>query len=499
MGGTKGIVDIQVKGGGELFDKARLVLFLLLVETSILEHDDITLLGGIDNLFDFLTNAVRGESHFLSEQLSHALSTGSEGELVFGTILGATQVGADSDNGTLFLEVLNGGDRHADTGVVRDGLSIQRDINITTDKDLLSLEVGIRQIFNRLFGLELNKRHRSHVADAESGGRGESTGGADSGGEGKDGSGMGAVSALARPQESQFRWPAREAQIPSLVAQHLGPGLAAPPAELLELLGSSAESVELLRGGGGKKKRDDVRVLLRQPMAMGDLGALQAELRQRLLQSSDATLRDGAHRVEVVPGGVSLGAAAEPREGVVVVDTDVISMLFKDDTRAVLLRDVLARQERRLISFQTAAELHAWILLRHFSEARIERLEAMLSNYEVVWPDNLTCLLWAQLIDHGRANGRPTGPQDAWVAATALRHGARICTNNLKDYDYLPGVRFLHLHELPAADVRDGAMQVAWCRRQRCSLSTGLIAVAVAALGSAGLAVGARRLWRDNT
>jgi len=247
-----------------------------------------------------------------------------------------------------------------------------------------------------------------------------------------------------RPQnEKRFHWPAKHALVPTLVAQNFGPGLTAPPPELLKTLGDAVAATELQLGGIGKKKRDDVFVELRSPMPMAQLGALQLEVRARLLLSEDALSREGAHRVELVPGGVSLGAAAEPQEGVVVVDTDALSMLFKGDTRGVALRALLETQDRRLISFQTVAELHAWILLRHFSEDRIRRLEAMLAGYEVIWPDHLTCLLWAQLIDHGRAHGRPTGPQDAWVAATALRHGARVCTNNFKDYDYLPGMRFL--------------------------------------------------------
>lgn len=248
---------------------------------------------------------------------------------------------------------------------------------------------------------------------------------------------------LAGPADC-FKWPATEALVPALVVQNFVEGLEAPPLEVLAVLGSQAKG-HVIRsgGGGGQRKRDDVLVELDVPVPLGQLGLWQEELRTRLASATDARHRERAAYVELVPAAVTLGAAATPLDGVTVVDTDAVSMLFKGDTRSEAFQGLLAQQDRRLIAFQTVAELHAWILLRHFPEAKIRRLEDMLKGFEVVWPDNLTCLLWAQLIDHGRANGRPVGAQDCWVAATALRHGATVCTCNTKDYAYLPGVRFL--------------------------------------------------------
>merc|ERR1712079_970302 len=40
--------------------------------------------------------------------------------------------------------------------------------------------------------------------------------------------------------------------------------------------------------------------------------------------------------------------------------------------------------------------------------------------------------------------------QDCWVAAAALRHGACLCTTNLKDFDYFPGLR-IATSEAPCA------------------------------------------------
>ena len=49
----------------------------------------------------------------------------------------------------------------------------------------------------------------------------------------------------------------------------------------------------------------------------------------------------------------------------VVVDTDVVSFLFKDDSRAELYLPLL-RNRDLLISFMTEAELEQWILLANW-------------------------------------------------------------------------------------------------------------------------------------
>lgn len=166
VGSSESVVDVKVEGLGELLDESRLVLGLLLVETSVLEHDHISLLGRVDDLLDFLTNAVRGKGDLLSEKLSHALSARSKGELVLWSILGASQVRADSDDGALALQVLNGGDGRTDTSVVSDLLAIERDVHVASNKDLLSLQVLLGEVLNGHLGLQLEKRRSSDAAHA---------------------------------------------------------------------------------------------------------------------------------------------------------------------------------------------------------------------------------------------------------------------------------------------------------------------------------------------
>jgi len=88
-------------------------------------------------------------------------------------------MGAYSDNGTLTLQVLNSGDRRTDTGIISDLTSVKRNIDITTDEDLLALKLSVGEVFDGLFGLKF-KVERSRGSSAKSKSRG-------GGGEGRNG------------------------------------------------------------------------------------------------------------------------------------------------------------------------------------------------------------------------------------------------------------------------------------------------------------------------
>ena len=157
VGRTESIIDEKVEGGGELLNKFRIILFLFFVETSIFEHDDITFLGSINNLGNFLTNAIWSKSDWLAKELSHTDSARTEGELVLRAALGSSQMGANGDNSTLAHQELNSWNGGTDTSIIGDGLSVEWDIHVATDKDLLSLQLIIGEVCNRLLGLKLDE------------------------------------------------------------------------------------------------------------------------------------------------------------------------------------------------------------------------------------------------------------------------------------------------------------------------------------------------------
>jgi tRNA(fMet)-specific endonuclease VapC len=126
----------------------------------------------------------------------------------------------------------------------------------------------------------------------------------------------------------------------------------------------------------------------------------------------------------------------------VVLDTDVVSYLFKKDTRAGLYQKHLAGH-RWVISFMTAAELDLWALRHRWGEARKARMEQHLRRF-VLYPfDRDLCLKWAEVADSARRSGRPIQTADAWIAATALLAGVPLVTHNPGDYSGVSGLTVL--------------------------------------------------------
>lgn len=126
----------------------------------------------------------------------------------------------------------------------------------------------------------------------------------------------------------------------------------------------------------------------------------------------------------------------------VVVDTDVVSFLLKDDTRAQIYLPHL-RGKTLALSFMTVAELYQWAYIRRWGERRLLRLEEQLGQYVVVPFDNELCKQWAVIAVERQRLGRPISVQDAWVAATAIRYDAPLVTHNQDDFVNITGLKVI--------------------------------------------------------
>jgi tRNA(fMet)-specific endonuclease VapC len=126
----------------------------------------------------------------------------------------------------------------------------------------------------------------------------------------------------------------------------------------------------------------------------------------------------------------------------VVVDTDVVSFLFKNDSRAHLYLPLL-RNRDLLVSFMTEAELEQWILLARWGVDRVQRFRVFMTGFASVPSSRDLILQWAEVMVTARANGRRIEAADAWIAATTLLYGATLITHNPKDYLGVPSLRVL--------------------------------------------------------
>lgn len=118
----------------------------------------------------------------------------------------------------------------------------------------------------------------------------------------------------------------------------------------------------------------------------------------------------------------------------VIVDTNIVSYLYKQDTRGELYKSHLLGNEAA-ISLMTVAELMQWAALRNWGLPRVQHLEATITNKYTILPiDFDTCRWWASVRAQRSTLGSPISPQDAWVAATALQYGVSLLTHNPDDF-----------------------------------------------------------------
>ncbi|WNZ46375.1 type II toxin-antitoxin system VapC family toxin [Leptolyngbya boryana CZ1] len=115
------------------------------------------------------------------------------------------------------------------------------------------------------------------------------------------------------------------------------------------------------------------------------------------------------------------------------IDTDIASFIFKASDYATPYLPLLNGHDLA-ISFVTVAELYQWAILRQWGERRLEQLKQSLLNYIIIPSDELLCQEWAKVRAGRHVIGRPISPQDAWIAATALRHDLPLVTYNIKDF-----------------------------------------------------------------
>lgn len=125
---------------------------------------------------------------------------------------------------------------------------------------------------------------------------------------------------------------------------------------------------------------------------------------------------------------------------VVIVDTDVVSYIFKGDTRGDLYEPHLTNAIAS-ISFMTLAELEQWSVVRQWGARRHSDLLQFIKNRFVVVDSNaVLCRQWAEVRGGVKANGGVIETADAWIAATALLYAAPLITHNAADFALVPGL-----------------------------------------------------------
>ena len=117
----------------------------------------------------------------------------------------------------------------------------------------------------------------------------------------------------------------------------------------------------------------------------------------------------------------------------VVVDTDVLSFVFKGDSREALYRPHLFGRVA-IISFMTIAELRQWTLVKNWGSVRQQELERFLQQFLTFHSNDSLCNMWALVAHRAFRDGSPIDNADAWIAATALLHNIPLVTHNKRHF-----------------------------------------------------------------
>jgi predicted nucleic acid-binding protein len=116
-----------------------------------------------------------------------------------------------------------------------------------------------------------------------------------------------------------------------------------------------------------------------------------------------------------------------------VVDTDIVSFLFKAHSLAHAYQAILAGRAL-LVSLVTVAEIEYGMEVEAWRAGRRDLMRRFLSRFTTLLPDSDTAHIWARSKSGSEKKGRPMTFADAWIAAAALQVGVPLATHNVGDY-----------------------------------------------------------------
>ena len=126
----------------------------------------------------------------------------------------------------------------------------------------------------------------------------------------------------------------------------------------------------------------------------------------------------------------------------IVVDTDIAAYIFNWHSSAQRWVDDL-RDSELILAFPSIAEMRMRAMAEGWGVRRRNLLEHFMRGFGAAYADDALCTSWGALRARARSAGRSLSPQDAWIAATALRLDAPLATNNRSGFEHIQRLRLL--------------------------------------------------------
>ena len=121
----------------------------------------------------------------------------------------------------------------------------------------------------------------------------------------------------------------------------------------------------------------------------------------------------------------------------IILDTNVVSYLMKG---GFLAEAYTPHVQGRLqaITFITVGEMYFGAEKANWGESKRKKLETTLRNFVVIPYDHEIARCYGRLVAGQQKRGRIIAPNDAWIAACAIRHGVPLVTHDAKDFEAIP-------------------------------------------------------------
>ena len=126
----------------------------------------------------------------------------------------------------------------------------------------------------------------------------------------------------------------------------------------------------------------------------------------------------------------------------IILDTNIVSYLMRGGELADAYTPHI-RGRLLAIAFITVGELYFGAEKRNWGEKRRNELEATLRNFVVIPYDHEIARCYGRLVAERQRDGRSHSPNDAWIAACAVRHGTPLITHNAGDFEGIAGLEVI--------------------------------------------------------
>lgn len=130
---------------------------------------------------------------------------------------------------------------------------------------------------------------------------------------------------------------------------------------------------------------------------------------------------------------------------VCLLDTNVVSSLFKPDHTLFPDCTRIIQGRQLYISFMSRAELLLWPRLNNWGAKREGLLRQHMDLCLTLYPDESTCFYWSEIMARGKAAGRGISVSDAWIAAAAKQWNLPLVTADASDFYHVEGLTIVRV------------------------------------------------------